>query len=128
MPNLLNRIRRPDVTFYPGGRIDISSRIARKLSLKKGDVIDVYVEKGEYMLYVRLRAENLIGRYVAQCYHSNRGKRKSNRMCAQSCKLTEAMFMTSGIGCERPLRLPAGEPITIEGKGLVIPLIIRNPL
>lgn len=128
MPNLLNRIRRPDVTFYPGGRIVISSRIAQKLSLQKGDVIDVYSEKGEYMLYVRLKAEDLVGRYVAQCYHSNHGKHHSNRMCAQSCKLTEAMFIASGVGCGKPLRLPAGEPVNIEGKGTAIPLIIRNPL
>lgn len=131
MPNLLNRIRRPDVTFYPGGRIDISSRIAQKLSIQKGDVIDVLAEKGEYMLYVRLRAEGcLIGRFEAQCYHANIGKHRAYNFRAHSRQLTEAVFLASQGTKDygKPLRLPAGEPVTIEGKGLAIPLIIRNPL
>ena len=46
------KTRRPDITFYRNGRIDITASVAERLSLRAGDVIDIARGKEEYYLYV----------------------------------------------------------------------------
>ena len=70
------RTRRPDITFYRNGRIDITASVAERLSLRAGDVIDIARGKEEYYLYVRLRrSDGAVGRHEAQCYPSKSGTR-----------------------------------------------------
>lgn len=55
--------RRPDITFYPAGKIDISSRVARVLGLSSGDVVSLSVDSDEELyLSVSHRAGTYDGR------------------------------------------------------------------
>jgi hypothetical protein len=131
MQSLVPNSRRPDVTFYPYGRIDISSRVAVVLGLQRGDVIDVAEHKGEYLLYVRRRAKDVIGRHEAFVFPSCRGKRYANNFRSYSRKLCQAMYEASqppSNGGDKKLRLSVGEPVTIENYGTAMPIITRNPL
>lgn len=128
MRPLLNTSRRPDVSFYRKGKIDISSRIAKQLSLAEGDVIDVAEHKGEYLLYVRHKRDNIIGRYEGLVHPIHNKKSFTNRFRVYSRKLTEAIFQVAGREDAALLYLPAGLPVNVDGIGIAIPLITRNPL
>ena len=130
MQSLVPNSRRPDVTFYPYGRIDISSHVAVKLGLRRGDVIDVAEHMGEYLLYVRQRAENVVGRHEAFVFPSCKGKKQANNFRSYSRKLCKAIYNASRKSFDeyKKLRLPAGEPVTIENYGTAVPIITRNPL
>ena len=129
MTSLLQNTRRPDVTFHASGRIDITARIARQLSLSKGDVIDIATDGNEYLLYVRHRAENVTGAHEAQCWPTNKGKHHSNNYRCQSRRLCQAV-----INAVRPtadvLRLPAGPCVqhACVAYREAVPLITLNPL
>ena len=93
MKSLLgNRSRRADITFYRNGRIDITSRIAKALDIRDGDVIDIGYESGEYYLYCSSKAP-LIGRHEAQCRSTHKGRlHPSNNLRAHSKRITDAML------------------------------------
>ena len=121
MISLLPNSRRPDVSFYQNGRIDITSRIAKMLHLKAGDVIDVAAEGGEYYLYVRLLSSECAGRHEAMVYQTKKG----NNFRAHSVRLCRSMFRIVGAN---PARLPAGSPVIFGHNGVGIPLITLNPI
>ena len=134
MDTLLPNSRRPDVTFYPDGRIDITAHVAKILHMQQGDVIDIVLAGAEYLLYVRLRSNECVGRHEAQVYPSKRGKHKANNFRAYSKTICRAIRKAATVpggfsaGENSPLRLPAGTPITYGTAGTAIPLITRNPL
>ena len=117
--------RRPDVTFYRSGRIDITAYVARTLDLHEGDVIDILVDHddGEYMLFVRQRAADTPGRFEAQCCHTN--KRGNNFRC-HSKRLCNVILKASN--CESVARLPIGTALDLPIYGHAVMLITRNPL
>lgn len=119
MESLLGNSRRPDVTFYADGRIDITSRVAKILHLKDGDVVDIGVHQNEYYLYVRNKACNLIGKHEAQCFAS---KKNSCNYRVYSRKLCSAIL---GISKTDKARIPAGEATELPDIGVAVPLIIR---
>lgn len=121
MISLLPNSRRPDVSFYQDGRIDITARIAKMLHLQAGDVIDIAAEGGEFYLYVRLQASECTGRHEAQVFATKRG----NNFRAHSVKLCRTMFSIVGTS---PARLPAGSPVIFGMHGVGIPLITLNPI
>lgn len=124
MTSLLPQSRRPDVTFRKDGRIDITARIAKMLHLQHGDVIDIALQNDEYLLYVRMRSDDLVGRHEAQCKQTNvRGR---NYRC-YSKHLADAIIEASAKE-EELVKLPAGSPIIFGPNGTAIPLITRNPL
>ena len=129
MTSLLQNTRRPDVTFHSSGRIDITARIARSLSLSKGDVIDIATDGNEYLLYVRHRAENITGTHEAQCWPTNHGKHHCNNFRCQSRRLSKAIIDQVS-PCASVLRLPAGPAVKHASIGYdcAVPLITRNPL
>ena len=127
MISLLRITRRPDVTFCQDGRIDITARIARMLSMEDGDVIDVGLEKGEYFIYVKLKASNAIGKHEACVHRTNKGKLRSNNYRAYSKTLAQAIRCASK--CEEgSARLAAGDCVEIDGIGKAVPLITRRLL
>ncbi len=133
MTSLLPKSRRPDVTFHTDGRIDITARIARFLQLQRGDVIDIACHYGEYLLYVRLKNSQRVGRHEATVFPSNGGLRRSNNYRAHSKTLCEAIFKECSVPAgfvtgNKPLRLPAGSPVIFGPNGTAIPLITKNPL
>lgn len=128
MTSLLPNSRRPDVSFYPDGRIDITARIAKMLELQSGDVIDVAAHYGEYLLYVRLRASECVGRHEAQVYPTKKGKRPSHNFRAYSHSLNQELLKVVYGKSSMAARLPAGTPVTFGIYGVAVPLITQNPL
>lgn len=130
MTSLLPNTRRPDVSFHCNGRIDITARIAKMLHLQRGDVIDVALTNGEYMLYVRLRQSQCTGRHEAAAMPTNKGKRENNNFRAYSSRLCKTMLnsVRSGSDNEKVLRFPAGHPMVFGPNGTGVPIITRNPL
>jgi len=118
--------RKPDLTFYKSGRIDISASVSKALALKKGDVIDIASDGIEYYLYVKYRAGSVIGRHYGHCFPSHPGKTQSNNMRAHSVALTDAILR---IHHADVVSLPVGSPADIPALGgVALPIIIRNRL
>ena len=126
MTDIVQHPRRPDVTFYASGRIDICCRAAKTLGLGKGDVIGIALIGGEYVLYVRMRAGEYEGRYQGTCFPTYHGKRRSNNFRTHYSDMAHAVIRACGrTGSER-VKLYAGEVVDTEcGTGLC--LITRNP-
>lgn len=120
MASLLGNTRRPDISFYKNGRIDIASRVVRMLDIQEGDVIDIDQCNGEYLLYVRLKGSKLQGRHQAQCYPT---KNNSHNYRTYSKRLSDAML--SICGAEQIARLSIGEALNSDIHGKVIPIITR---
>lgn len=119
MESILVNSRKPDVTFYRDGRIDITSRVAKILQLHEGDVVDIGVHQGEYYLYVRNRFTNIVGKHEAQCFAS---KKNSCNFRAYSKKICSAILQLSQAS---KARIPAGEVVELPEVGRTVPLIIR---
>lgn len=117
----LENTRRPDITFHAGGRIDITARVAKALSLHPGDVIDIAHDDGEYYLYVKHR--NAVGRHEAQCAPTYKG-RTCNNLRAHSRRLCQAVLKVNGNYLTA--RLPVGEPVQHQGLGTALPIIIKR--
>lgn len=107
MQSLIGNNRRADISFFPNGRIDISARLSRLLSLQSGDTIDIKFDGYEYYIYVRNRSP-FGGRFEAQCFPSNK---KGRHFRAYSRRLYAAVSRACHAdGC---LRIAAGEVRTI---------------
>lgn len=122
MIKLLEHTRRPDITFCRNGRILITARVARILSLRPGDTINVACLDREYLLYA-VRHDNNVGRHVAQCYPT---KKRSRNYCANSVELCRSMLSIAGVSTDR-VSLMAGEPIT-RNETVYLPIITQCPL
>lgn len=128
MKSLLGITRRPDITFGKDGRISITSRVAKLLVMEEGDVIDIMQNKGEYLLYVRLKADEVVGRNEGVVHSSHKRKCFSHHFRASSRKLADAMRDAAGWTDDEPLRLSVGECDAFETIGLAVPIITRRPL
>lgn len=122
MHSVLCNTRRPDITFYPNGRIDITSRIAKMLNLCDGDVIDVAVNGPEYMLYIKHRRESIAGSHECTCHASKRNSRNFRTYSRRLCE-----FMRSVCECIQgtPLYVAAGDAENDELHGAMVPLITK---
>lgn len=122
MKSLLGSSRKPDVTFHHDGRIDITARVAHKLGILPGDVIDVSFDGIEYFLYIRHRGTSLTGKHEAQCFPT---KRHSHNFRAHSVRLCRDILRISRSSCVA--RLSVGESERHDGK-TYLTLIICNQL
>lgn len=123
MAGILGNTRRPDVTFYRNGRIDITSRVAKLLDLRNGDVVDIDRMCGEWRLFIRHRNDNIIGAHEARCYPS---KKNSRNYRAYSKRLCDAIL--TEVGAAKIVRLAAGECVNFSFYSKAIPLITCNPI
>ena len=121
MYNLLEHTRRPDISFNPNGRIRIMARAARLLALHPGDIINIAVRDGEYLLHAT--HSELLGRHEAQCYPTQKG---SENYCANSVRLCRSLFNALEIE-PQTIAFHLGDPIVINSKAY-IPIITHNPL
>lgn len=120
MIKLLEHTRRPDITFCRNGIIRIAARVARILALRPGDVINIAVVNGEYLLHA---TPNSFGRHEAQCYPSKKGGRN---YCANSVRLCRALFDAVGVNADR-VSYMVGE--SVERNGIIyVPIITLKPL
>ncbi len=125
MTDLVSNTRRPDVSFYPDGRIDITARVAKELQITKGDIINISTDGFEYLLYVKMKADSVRGSHEAACHPTNR---KTNNFRAHSTRLARAVLDIVGPQLTEA-RLPVGKPFFNKAlQRVVVPLITRNPL
>lgn len=117
----LNNTRKPDITFHSDGRIEITARVTKALSLHPGDVIDIAHDGSEYYLYVK--HHNAVGRHEAQCHATYKGK-TCNSLRAHSKRLCQAVLDVNGNSNEA--RLPVGEPTDHSTLGTTLPIIIKR--
>ncbi len=118
--NLLGHTRRPDISFFASGKIEITSRVAKALGIAPADVIDIMTDDDEYYLFIAARAATVRGRHEAQCRPTNRGGRHfraySRRLCSAILKAAGSTFRAC---------LAAGDPVEINGRK-AIPIITRK--
>ena len=122
MKKLLEHTRRPDITFRRNGQILITARVARILSLRPGDSINIACAAGEYLLYA-VHRNSCTGRHIARCYRTNKS---GNNFCANSVDLCRSILAIANVSTDR-VSLMTGEAIT-SGDTVYLPLITRRPL
>ncbi len=126
MTDLISNTRRPDVSFYSNGRVDITARVAKELRIETGDVINISTDGYEYLLYVKMKADNVRGAHEAVCYPTSR--RNTHNFRAHSIRLARAVIDIVGVHLGEA-RLPVGKSYFSKELGsIVVPLITRNPL
>lgn len=122
MIKLLEHTRRPDISFHRNGIIRITARLARALSLRPGDAINIAVNDGEYLLHAT-RLPSAIGRHLAQCHPTKKG---SANYCAHSVRLCRALLDELGIDAAGASFM-VGEPCS-RGGVTYVPIITLHPL
>ncbi|MCH5225055.1 MAG: hypothetical protein J1D77_03610 [Muribaculaceae bacterium] len=120
MHNLLKLTRRPDITFYPSGRILITARIANILNITPGDSINIAIIDGESLLHVIPKG---LGRRRAVCFPSKKGGRS---LCCNSVALCQQIFNISKVSPQKTSFL-AGDILSLNGKPF-IPIITGFPI
>ena len=121
-----NRSRKPDIRFSREGRIDISSRIARSLGIREGDVLDILHDRDEYYLYVRLKASEVVGRHEARCVKTNPAIRRPHYFRAYSRTLCAAVLEAAGATDRAALF--AGDVVDVKGNKAIIIIPHSNSL
>ena len=122
MKSILPPSRKHDITIHPSGKIDISARIARRLALSPGDIIDIAEEEGEWYIYVKLRAGTYTGAHEGRVWPTNKS---GGTFRLSSRPIAAAVLAAAGV--QSRLRLPCGAEILREGT-IYITLIYRYPL
>lgn len=122
MIKLLQQTRRPDITFCRNGRIYITARVSRILSLAPGDSINIAYDNGEYLLFA-VRHPAGIGRHIARCFPSKKG---GNNLSASSVKLCRIVLNHANVQSTRASFM-AGEAFEKNGTTF-LPIIIKCPL
>ena len=115
--------RKADISFFRSGRIDITAHLAKAINLKPGDVIDIAIDDDEYLLFIRHKAKDIIGRHEAMCYATNKRPRQTHNLRAHSKRLAEAVLAITGT---ETARLNAGQTVTHTTYGTAAPIIIRK--
>lgn len=124
MESLLGNSRKPDISFFRDGHIDITARVAKSLSLSDGDIIDILRDGREFYLYVKTRSSDVVGQHTGRCRPTRPNSYRNFRINCK--KLADAILAE----CNETevVRLAAGESIEIPNIGVVIPLITRIKL
>lgn len=112
MKSIIPQARKHDISFHASGKVDISARIARRLSLAPGDVIDIVQEFGELYLYVRLRSGYYSGRFEGTVCATSKGR---GTFRCWSKAITDAV-MRMAKPDTTTLRCPCGDQMFRDGE------------
>ncbi len=123
MQSILGNTRKTDITFHHNGRIDISARVAKMLSLRKGDVIDLLYGDRELYLYVRMRAPT-VGRHEAACFPTHANSRHFRTWSQRLCHAVEKASCANTAKVE----LSVGLPVKLNGAAPALPVIYKHIL
>lgn len=123
MRSVLGSTRRPDITFHESGKIDITARVSNAIGIEDGDVIDLAEDRGEYYLYVRVKASAAVGKYEGRCRPTKRDKNGGRNFRAYSKRLCD--FVLARSCSQGKVRVPAGKGENISTLGKAINVIIR---
>lgn len=124
MESILGNSRKPDISFFRDGHIDITSRVAKSLSLSEGDIIDILRSGKEFYIYVKTRNHDVVGQHAGRCRTTRPNSHANFRTNCK--KLTDAILAECNEA--EVVRLAAGETMEIPNIGIVIPLITRIKL
>ena len=122
MIKLLENTRRPDITFCRNGRIYITARVSRILSLDPGDSINIAYDNGEYLLFA-VRHPNCRGRHIAQCFATKKG---SHNLSANSVQLCHSILLFANVNTDRASFM-VGKAFE-RNNTTYLPIIIKCPL
>lgn len=122
MESILGNSRQADITFHRGGRISISARVSRSLSLNHGDIIDIVEGDGEVYLYVKHRSP-VVGKHEGMVFRSNKN---GHHHIASSITLCRYIMQKCGGGDK--IRLCCGVPVELQCYGVALPIIIKYKL
>lgn len=121
MLKLLVNTRRPDITFHCNGRIHITARVTRMLSIRPGDTINIAHDNGEFLLFATHHSGS--GRHAAQCYPTKKG---SQNYCANSVTLCKMMMTIANVTSGRAAFM-VGEKV-YDNYIIYLPIITSRPL
>ena len=119
MQSILGNSRKADVTFHASGRICISARVSKLLSLAHGDVVDIMEGTGETYLYVKHRAP-VVGKHEGMVFRSNKN---GSHCIASSIKLSRYILQRCSVSDK--VRLCCGSPVTLAHYGTALPIIVK---
>ena len=118
--------RKVDVTFHESGRIDLSARVCRCLSIASGDIIDVWMDMDsrELYLYVAKRRDERHNTMASYRNEVKECKRGCKYLRVQSKQITG---FVNRLTHSRKSGLFVGNPTTVQHLGrLGVPLIYGN--
>jgi hypothetical protein len=124
MESILGNSRKPDISFFRDGHIDITARVAKSLSLSEGDIIDILRSGKEFYIYVKTRTHDVVGQHAGRCRTTRPNSHANFRTNCK--KLTDAILAECNEA--EVVRLAAGETMEMPNIGIVIPLITRIKL
>jgi len=122
--SILGHTRRADITFSRSGRIELSARLAKLLSLAPHDVVDILHDDRNKECYVYCKHRANGTRHEAQVFPTNQRGRHFRLHSVKMCRAVFALFPS----CRgNKLNLPAADDITsVDGHDAV--QIINWPL
>lgn len=118
--------RRPDISISPSGAITISARVVHTLKIQPGDILDFINDNSTVYITIRHRAKDVFG-----CHHA-RAMPVNTRTTTGSFRIwsvptARKLCRMAAHSATAPLRVPAGEPVTLNNQTL-IPLILKQHL
>jgi hypothetical protein len=122
MESILGNTRKPDLSFFRDGHIDITARVAKGINIEEGDIIDILKDNRELYLYVKTKNKDVVGLHTGRC-RSTKHKMGCRNFRVNSKRLCDAIFERCG-NPER-VQLAAGESFEMPNVGFVVPLITR---
>lgn len=123
MCSVLGNSRLPDVCFRMDGRISITAKVVSLLGIEEGDVIDIWSEDEEQLLYVLRHNGDASGRHTAVCKCTNKKRKFMRVWCVKLCR--HILSLTGG---RKEAHLYVGELVSHPRIGKALPLITRNNL
>lgn len=121
MESIIGNSRKPDITFYANGRIDITARLAKQLNLHNGDCIDVGEANSNHYVYVRHRFNPDTNFSFEATVRST--KPRSRNFRAYSVKLCRRMLQLCQ--AEKVASPQVGKPYEHKVFDIIVPLITR---
>lgn len=124
MKALVQTTRRPDITIYRNGRIDISAHVVALLKINQGDVVNVVRDdEGEIYLCVSFRVP-LYGRFSGRCVFTNR---KGHHMRTYSKSICNELFqLMHAPESMRIAHIAIGEMHCIDGLSILTLILKRE--
>lgn len=119
MQSILGNTRKADITFHSSGRICISARVSKLLSLAHGDVIDIIEDRGEAYLRVKHKAP-VMGRHEAMVFRSNKNGFHSVASSKKLCR-----YIMQKCDVNNTVRLSCGNAKELAHYGTVLPIITK---
>ncbi|MGN1228655.1 MAG: hypothetical protein ACI4T5_03260 [Prevotella sp.] len=123
MENIIASLRKHDITVYRSGRIDISARLAKLLSLQQGDSVNIAKDGDEFYIYVAHRNSTSHGRQYSACVYPSSFGGGSFRL---QFKQLAQRFMQLCAYDGMVMRLPAGSPRPTVLSSVSVPLITHK--